>query len=356
MAVQPPSRPSKDDDQIRILASNPAFEALLDRAHKLDPSQTEFATRYRTWTSDARAWTVRACKIVEGTAQQDELSEWGKQLAEGWDGFARTPDLQGAIAYLRSLVEPPRKRKRFGVALSFPGERRAFVKQIAEQLSKEVGQERVLYDKYYESEFARPDLDTYLQDLYHDESELIVVFLCADYERKEWCGLEWRVVRDLIKQRKTSAIMPLRFDNTEIPGLFSTDGYIQIDERSSREIADLIVQRMRINAGDESPNDHGDKENSDPVTRDEAVLVEPHGRLRHSTLVRLSICGITLLAGWALVVFLAWTWGEGQTLFQKVTNSAWWFSLPFCIVVFAFPFIMGRKRMQLLKKWKASVE
>lgn len=139
--------------------------------------------------------------------------------------------------------------QRFKIALSFPGEHRDFVEQVATRLADRVGRDRVLYDKYYEAEFARPDLDTYLQRLYHDESELIAVFLCADYERKDWCGLEWRAIRDLIKRRQTSTVMPLRFDNTEIPGLFSTDGYVWIGGRPPAEIADLILQRMGINAG-----------------------------------------------------------------------------------------------------------
>ncbi|MCU0812262.1 MAG: TIR domain-containing protein [Thiobacillaceae bacterium] len=146
----------------------------------------------------------------------------------------------------------PMSTQRFKIALSFPGEHRGFVEPVAARLADRVGRDRVLYDKYYEAEFARPDLDTYLQRLYHDESELIAVFLCADYERKDWCGLEWRAIRDLIKKRQTSTVMPLRFDNTEIPGLFSTDGYVWIGGRSPQEIADLILQRLQVNAGQPS--------------------------------------------------------------------------------------------------------
>ncbi len=138
--------------------------------------------------------------------------------------------------------------KRFKVALSFPGEHRDFVAQVANHLAGKVGRDRVLYDKFYEAEFARPDLDTYLQRLYHDESELIAVFQCVDYERKEWCGLEWRAIRDLIKRRQASAVMLLRFDNTAIPGLFSIDGYLGIGDRTPPQVADLIQERMHINS------------------------------------------------------------------------------------------------------------
>lgn len=144
---------------------------------------------------------------------------------------------------MSSTYPPP---KRFKVALSFAGEQRAFVEDVAERLAARIGKEQVLYDRYYEAEFARPDLDTYLQRLYHEESELVAVFVCADYEKKEWCGLEWRVVRDLIKKRKAEDIMPLRFDNTEIAGLFSIDGYVWINGRPAAEIADLILTRIDV--------------------------------------------------------------------------------------------------------------
>lgn len=60
----------------------------------------------------------------------------------------------------------------------------------------------MLYDRWYREEFARFNLDTYLTSLYREQSELLVVFLNAPYAESEWCGLEWRVVRELIKQRR----------------------------------------------------------------------------------------------------------------------------------------------------------
>lgn len=139
------------------------------------------------------------------------------------------------------MSAPPR---RFRVALSFPGEHRPFVEQVAAVLSHPLGRDRVLYDNYYEAEFARVSLDTYLQRLYHDESDLIAVFLCADYEHKRWCGLEWRAIRDLIQTRREADIMFLRFDDTEIPGLYSGDGYVPIGTRTPDQIAQLILQRL----------------------------------------------------------------------------------------------------------------
>lgn len=137
-----------------------------------------------------------------------------------------------------------RSDKRFLVALSFPGDHRQFVASVAEQLSARLGQGRILYDKYYEAEFARPNLDTHLQRLYHDESLLVVVFLCSDYERKEWPGLEWRAIRDLLKRKQDLSIMLVRMDNSDVSGVFSIDGYVSAEGREPVQIADLILQRL----------------------------------------------------------------------------------------------------------------
>jgi nucleoside phosphorylase len=134
---------------------------------------------------------------------------------------------------------------RFRVALSFPGEYREFVEEIARLLGQDFGEHRVLYDRFHEAEFARPNLDTHLQSLYHDQSELVVVFLCAHYERKEWPGLEWRAIRDLIKRKQAASLMLIRFDDATVPGVFSIDGYISVQDRPASEIASLIKDRLK---------------------------------------------------------------------------------------------------------------
>ncbi|HKQ09262.1 MAG TPA: TIR domain-containing protein [Blastocatellia bacterium] len=135
-------------------------------------------------------------------------------------------------------------KKRFKVALSFPGEKRRYVSKIAKGLVERLGPTSIFYDKYFEAELAKPNLDLTLQKIYHEDSELIVIFICKEYEQKDWCGLEWRAIRDVIKNRRDKDIMPMRFDDTKIPGLFSIDGYIDLRKRSANETVDLICQRL----------------------------------------------------------------------------------------------------------------
>lgn len=133
---------------------------------------------------------------------------------------------------------------RFQIALSFPGEHRARVERIAQTLAQKLGRSRILYDKWHDAEFARANLDLYLPKLYHEDSRLLVFFLCNEYNAKEWCGLEWRAGRDLLKQKKDERLMFLRLDDASIPGLYSTDGYIDINLMSPADVADRILARL----------------------------------------------------------------------------------------------------------------
>jgi hypothetical protein len=142
------------------------------------------------------------------------------------------------------MSDSPQAKRRFRIALSFPGEHRSRVESIANMLAASLGREKILYDKWHAAESARPNLDTYLSKLYHDESDLITIFLCKEYDQKEWCGLEWRACRDLLKRKQDARLMFLRLDDADMPGLYSIDGYLDIRTMSDAEVADAILQRL----------------------------------------------------------------------------------------------------------------
>jgi hypothetical protein len=139
--------------------------------------------------------------------------------------------------------------KRFRVAFSFAGDKRAFVAEAAAILARDFGEERILYDKFHEAEFARSDLAFYLQSLYHDETDLIVTVLCKDYEKREWCGLEWSAIFGLIKKRRVDEVMLCRFGHVEGSGLFGLAGFVELDSKRPDDLAELIRERLAVNEG-----------------------------------------------------------------------------------------------------------
>jgi hypothetical protein len=134
----------------------------------------------------------------------------------------------------------------FDVALSFPGEVRPFIEKIVEELEKNIGPNSYFYDNNYVSQLARPSLDTLLQDIYRKRSRLIVVFLCSDYQRKEWCGIEFRAIKEIIMERDDKKIMFVKMDDGIVDGIFKTDGYIDGRKYQPKDIARFIQERIAL--------------------------------------------------------------------------------------------------------------
>jgi hypothetical protein len=132
----------------------------------------------------------------------------------------------------------------FKVAVSFPGEKRRYVSRVVDALRGSLGKDTVFFDYDYQAQLARPNLDTLLQQIYRDQSDLVVVFLCAAYAEKQWCGLEWRAVRDIIKSRQDERVMFVRFDDATIDGVLSIDGYIDGGSNTTKQVADFILTRV----------------------------------------------------------------------------------------------------------------
>ncbi|RIZ69456.1 MAG: hypothetical protein D0528_04090 [Methylococcales bacterium] len=148
--------------------------------------------------------------------------------------------------------------KRFRIAFSFAGEKREFVKATAQILAKRFGEDKILYDKFHIAEFADADLGFILPDLYKNDTDLIVAVFCRDYEKKQWCGLEWRAVFSMIKENQSKKVLLSRFDLMDGKGLFGLAGFIDLDDERPEQFAALILQRLAIN--ERKPKDHYTKD------------------------------------------------------------------------------------------------
>jgi hypothetical protein len=134
----------------------------------------------------------------------------------------------------------------FSVALSFPGEMRAMVEQVAQELERRIGPNSYFYDNNYVSQLARPSLDDLLQDIYRNRAKLIVIFLGSDYQRKDWCGIEFRAIKEIIMSRDHKRIMFVRMDDGTVQGVLKTDGYVDGRKFSPADVARFIHERVNL--------------------------------------------------------------------------------------------------------------
>lgn len=135
-------------------------------------------------------------------------------------------------------------QKRFAIGLSYPSDHQDKVKAIADILSNSFTKERILFNGYHEAEFARANLDTYLQKLFFQQTELIVVFLCRAFNVSYWNGVEWKAIRARYNNKGSEAVMLLKLDD-EMPEGFlkKTDYALDISGMTPYVVAQLILDR-----------------------------------------------------------------------------------------------------------------
>ncbi|GAA3747225.1 hypothetical protein GCM10022239_23400 [Leifsonia bigeumensis] len=130
----------------------------------------------------------------------------------------------------------------YDVVLSFAGEQRVYVEEVAGQL-RGFGI-RVFYDDYERANLWGKDLYEHLDYIYQRAAEYCIQFVSAEYAKKVWTTHERKSAQARAIQDSSEYILPVRFDSTEIPGLRSTVGYIEASNVTPAELAQLIRTKL----------------------------------------------------------------------------------------------------------------
>jgi len=130
----------------------------------------------------------------------------------------------------------------YDVALSFAGEDRSYVEEIAQLLRNR--NIKVFYDYFEQDKLWGVDLYTHLSSVYKDKAKYCLMFISENYAKKAWTSHERLNAQARAFREQREYILPLRIDNTEIPGIPETIGYIDIKSHSLVEIADLLEKKL----------------------------------------------------------------------------------------------------------------
>ncbi len=161
----------------------------------------------------------------------------------------------------------PAERKRFAIAVSFPGEHRRFVRNVVERLAEVLGRERVFYDEWYEAELLGQNGDLKLRRYYREQAEMVVPFFSEHYE-KPWCEIEWHAIRAMLYARRSDdAVVPVQMDGTRVEGWESIDFAIRRKRRSGREIADLLIAAYRHRHPEDAAVDNTESDSESLATQ-----------------------------------------------------------------------------------------
>lgn len=131
---------------------------------------------------------------------------------------------------------------KYHVALSFAGEDRDYVDKVAKHLTK--NNVLVFYDKFDEINLWGKDLYTYLSDIYENKAYYTVIFISKHYKKKAWANHERKSAQARAFAESREYILPARFDDTEIPGILKTTGYINLECLAPEEFAEMILKKL----------------------------------------------------------------------------------------------------------------
>lgn len=131
------------------------------------------------------------------------------------------------------------------VALSFAGKERQYAERLAVALrERDIS---VFYDRFVDPGSIRHDLEGYLHRIYTDSSRYSVILISCAYLSGHWPMHEWRALQEKHQNGIPDYIIPVRLDDTELPGLSEPLPFLDLREASVDQIADAIRSRISRN-------------------------------------------------------------------------------------------------------------
>ena len=129
----------------------------------------------------------------------------------------------------------------YEIVLSFAGEDREYVEAVAQFLR--TNDVSCFYDKYEDVTLWGKDLVEHLDKVYRS-ARYCVMFISEHYSKKIWPTHERRSALSRAIEQKGEYILPARFDNTELPGIRHTIGYVDLKNKKPDELAKMILKKL----------------------------------------------------------------------------------------------------------------
>lgn len=134
----------------------------------------------------------------------------------------------------------------YDVAISFAGEQREQARAIADGL-RNAGV-RVFFDEYEQAILWGEDLYEHLAVIYQEKAQYCLMLVSRAYADKVWTSHERRHAQARALNEKRGYILPVRFDDTVVPGLPPTIGYINYSQQGPEGVCRLLQEKLSAGA------------------------------------------------------------------------------------------------------------
>lgn len=139
-----------------------------------------------------------------------------------------------------------RKEKEYEICLSFAGEDRKYVDDVANILKNDGV--KVFYDDFEKINLWGKDIYQHFADVFENKANFCIIFISNNYKNKLWANHELKNAQARAIKENREYILPARFDETELPGITHTTAYIDLRRHSPNEFADIIKKKLSESA------------------------------------------------------------------------------------------------------------
>lgn len=131
----------------------------------------------------------------------------------------------------------------FDVAISFAGTERKYAEELATRL-RSAGF-KVFYDMFFPEDLWGKNLVEFFHEIYSKRSRYCVIFVSAEYLRREWTVHERRSAQErMLAERGQEYILPIKIEDVELPGVPGTIGHLPI-QLGIDEIANILIKKLK---------------------------------------------------------------------------------------------------------------
>ena len=88
------------------------------------------------------------------------------------------------------------------------------------------------------------ELSEHLDKVYRGSARYCVMFISSNYGEKVWTSHERKSALARAIEEKEEYILPARFDDTEIPGIRPTIGYVDLSDKTPQQLGEMILQKL----------------------------------------------------------------------------------------------------------------
>lgn len=130
----------------------------------------------------------------------------------------------------------------YEVALSFAGEQRDYVRAVNEALK--ALDVKTFYDDDHAVDLWGKNHTEELLRIYAGDSHLVLMFISEHYVDKRWPRHERRAILTEVTQRGSPYLLPVRFDDSAVPGLDSGWHYLKAEQFTPERLAEATYAQL----------------------------------------------------------------------------------------------------------------